>query len=99
MELTVPMESQIDNWHSTKTNKYTRLCKQLEESGYQVEFFAVEVGCRGLIPKSVITYLRRIGLGKKHIREFSSSLSHLAIKSSMQIFQNRSSKLWEVGNI
>ena len=86
-------------WHTAKTNKYSNLCKQLNDRGYQVEFFAVEVGCRGLIPKSAVTFIRRLGLGKKRIGRLSSNLSQIAIKCSMRIFNSRTSKTWEAGNI
>ncbi len=98
MELTVPMETQIEHWHTTKTNKYADLVRQFEEVGYQVEFFAVEIGCRGLIPKSAVTFIRRLGSGKKRTRRFAAQLSQIAIKCSLRIFQSRSSKTWEVGS-
>ncbi len=97
MELTVPMESQIDHWHSTKTNKYASLICQVEEKGYQVEFYAAEVGCRGFIPKSMVTFIRSLGTGKKRTKKLTSELSHAAIKCSLRIFQNRTSRFWEVG--
>jgi hypothetical protein len=94
MELTVPMETQIDRWHTTKTEKYRSLVEKMQEEGYEVSFFAVEVGCRGLIPPSCVAFLKHTGLKKKELGKFAAKLSQLAVQSSWKIFQCRSSKLW-----
>jgi hypothetical protein len=98
MELTVPMETQIAHWNATKSAKYRKLCDKLTEDGYGVEFFAVEVGCRGLVTKSLLAFLSHIGLKKKEQQELAEEISRTAVSCSWRIFQARSSRCWSLDN-
>jgi hypothetical protein len=53
MEFTVPMETQIQHWHSTKPHKYESLCQTMEIQGYNLDFYALEIGCRGLLISAI----------------------------------------------
>jgi hypothetical protein len=65
-ELTCPMEARMTYWHETKTKKYHDLANRIAEKGFTVRFFAFEVGCRGLVGKSLRKFLnfRRRSLKK-----------------------------------
>jgi hypothetical protein len=56
-ELTCPMEARMTYWHETKTKKYHDLANRIAEKGFKVRFFAFEVGCQGLVGKSLRTFL------------------------------------------
>jgi hypothetical protein len=48
------LESHCANyWHETKTKKYRDLANRIAEKGFTVRYFAFEVGCRGLVGKSL----------------------------------------------
>ena len=98
MELTVPMEHNILFKHNHKTNKYTELCNDLKRRGYEVTFHAVEIGCRGMVGQSAITFLRHLGMTKKKVREVAGELSKTAVDCSWKIFNNRYSPTWSLND-
>ena len=62
VELTVPWEDRIEASNVLKTEKYSGLAKDLDDSGFRVKLMPVEVGVRGLVEKSAYTFLTQIGL-------------------------------------
>jgi hypothetical protein len=70
-ELTCPMEALMAYWHETKTKKYHDLANRIAEKGFTVRFFAFEVGCRGLVGKSLRKFLTALELPKKIIGEMA----------------------------
>ena len=46
-ELTCPCEGNMEAWYNVKVNKYLTLKSVLEDNGWSVDLFAVEVGARG----------------------------------------------------
>ena len=46
LELTCPCEENMESWHSQKLNKYTPLAKVIEDNGWAVDLFAIEVGAQ-----------------------------------------------------
>jgi hypothetical protein len=64
------LESHCANyWHETKTKKYHDLTNRIAEKEFAVRFFAFEVGCRGLVGKSLRTFLAALPLPKKIIEK------------------------------
>ena len=61
VELTVPWEDRIEASNVMKTEKYSDLAKDLEDSVFLVKLMPVEVGARGLVGKSVFSFLTQIG--------------------------------------
>ncbi len=66
-KLTCPMEVRMTYWHETKTKKYHDLANRIAEKGSTVRFSAFEVGCRGLVGKSLRKFLTTMKLPKKII--------------------------------
>ena len=58
IELTVPMEENIERWHVDKLKKYLKLVCP----GWQVHFMVLEVGCRGFVSSRVVSLLRKLCL-------------------------------------
>ncbi len=48
-ELTVPFERNIKKDHQYKCHKYAHLAFDLSKLDFSVKFYAVEIGCRGLV--------------------------------------------------
>ena len=62
VELTAPMEHNIQKWHQSKLKKYeSELCLEAERNGWKLHCLVLEVGARGWIPPSVISGLRLLG--------------------------------------
>jgi hypothetical protein len=61
------MEARMTYWHETKTKKYHDLANRIAEKGFTVRFFVFEVGCRGLVEKSLRKFLTALELPKKII--------------------------------
>ena len=63
IELTVPMEHNIANWHQSKLQKYEdEIRLEAERNSWQFHSCVVEVGARGWIPPSLGSSLHKLGL-------------------------------------
>jgi hypothetical protein len=51
IELTVPMEENMERWHVEKLEKYSKLLCP----GWQVHLFVLEIGCRGFVSSRVVS--------------------------------------------
>jgi hypothetical protein len=89
LELTCPLEENILQWHKTKTAKYAELCRDAEQLGWKVHFFAVEVGARGWIPSATPAQWRAFGQPPDKVKTLCKRLSMIALKSSYVIWINR----------
>ena len=49
VELTVPFETNVEEAHRRKVDKYSSMVQDIQEMGYTVSLYAVEVGVRGLL--------------------------------------------------
>ena len=98
MELTVPFETNVEEAHKRKIDRYKDLISDLtDETGYKVSFYAIEVGLRGHIDNNNKQRL------KKFLKDcnFQTSpkpifdkLCKLAVVSSFVIFYARKEMLW-----
>jgi len=96
-ELTVPYENRIEAAHSQKQRKYLTLVSDIEASGWNVFFCALEIGSRGYISKenklnltSLLIFIDNPPKKKK----FTSSLSKLTVLGSYKIFLSRRDESW-----
>ena len=62
VELTVPNEERIEVSGELKKSKYTPLQEQGKVNGWNVNIWAVEVGCRGFPAASMASFLKDIGI-------------------------------------
>ncbi|XP_057290898.1 uncharacterized protein LOC130613593 [Hydractinia symbiolongicarpus] len=65
VELTCPCEENMNARHSTKVAKYSCLINVIMVNGWQVDFFAVEVGARGYCARTTIACLKKMGFTNK----------------------------------
>ena len=88
IELTVPMEHNISDWHQSKLKKYeNELRLEAERNKWTFDSCVLEVGARGWIPPSLVSSLNKLGLPA--VNNLSKDLSLLAMKSSYIIWVNR----------
>ena len=97
VELTFPFETNLEDAHQRKTEKYSSIVRDIQERGYTVSFYAIEVGARGLVDRNNKRRLKQIlktTSSKIHPTEFFQTLSKLAILSSFSIFYARKERAW-----
>ena len=98
-ELSVPFETNIDDTHSRKTNKYAPIVADIESKNIKTNFLAIEIGSRGFISDD---NMKRLKLLFKHIdskrisfKNFKNDLSKLSIVSSFVIYNSRNNPSWD----
>ena len=64
-ELSVPWEENAEVAHEYKMNNYTELVMQCRQRGWKTACFALEVGCRGFLSGSVISFLNKLNCPRK----------------------------------
>ena len=84
--MTCPYEENMENWHSQKFNKYILLAKVIENNGWIVDLFAIEVGAQGYSSKSSPICLKRLGFNDKIVQKTTKSLSCISMKASFYIW-------------
>ena len=92
VELTIPLETNLEAAHSRKVEKYNCLVHDIQEKGYTVSFYAVEVGVRGLVNRDNKQRIKQIlKQSNSQIRptEVFQTVSKFAILSSFTIFYAR----------
>ena len=98
-ELTVPFETNIDDAHKRKIDRYESLVHDIRQSEYEVTFEAVEIGQRGYVDKANKTRIKNIlklcKCSSVKSREFIKELSKLALTTSFVIFYSRKDQLWD----
>jgi hypothetical protein len=65
IELTVPMEENIEHWHSEKRSRYSKITSP----NWSFQYLIFEIGCRGFIPSRFFSLMRRLGFTKVHSDE------------------------------
>ena len=73
-ELSVPFETNITATHLRKVQRYETLIFDLENSGYNVSYYAFEIGSRGFISKENLARLKSV------FHKFSKSKNHNEIR-------------------
>ncbi|XP_063959287.1 uncharacterized protein LOC135154967 [Lytechinus pictus] len=79
-KLTVPWEEKIETAHEYKTSKYAGLILECKKRGWKVDYYPVEIGCRGYATKSLHFFLSRMGITNR--RKLALELMEIATRSS-----------------
>ena len=74
--------------------KYTPVAKVIEENGWAVDLFAIEVGAQGYSSRSLSICLKRLGFNNKIVPKTTKSLSCISMKASFYIWLARNSFGW-----
>ena len=94
IELTCPCEENMEAWHDAKVNKYMSLKIVIENNGWNVDLYAVEVGARGYCPRSALCCFKSLGLRNRTINTRIKQLSKCSMECSFCISLARNSKAW-----
>ena len=87
VELTVPWEENMEVAHERKMTKYDTLRMEIEAKGWKCKVLPVEMGCRGYASRTLIAYLRGIGLSASEIKKTTKVLEAAAESASSWIWQ------------
>ena len=90
IELTCPCEENMEAWHNAKVNKYLPLKSVIENNGWSVDLFAVEVGARGYCSRSVLCCFKSLGLRNRTINTTIKQISKRSMECSFCIWLARS---------
>ena len=88
MELTVPTEDNIIDWHTKKEEKYSKLLDDIVVNKWKGHVYGIEVGSRGYMAKSVIFALKKLGLENSSIKKIRRDVSLVCLRSSYLIYQD-----------
>ena len=94
LELTVPTEENIFQRHSDKESKYSKLLDDVKMSQWTGHVFAVEVGSRGYVAKSLGYALQRLGLKQSIIQKLKRSVSLICLRCSYAVYLSRRNEIW-----
>ena len=96
-ELSVPFDTNIDDTHEHKVQRYLRLISDIEEKGYSVNYFPIEIGSRGYISPENCSRLKdllKIHANNVHMKTVKDTLSKIALVCSYVIYHSKVSKDW-----
>ena len=86
IELTVHWEENREEAHERKKNRYESLRADCVEKGWICHVIPIEVGCRGFIGHSVISFLSKIGITVRSLKVASNRLQNTARYASSWIW-------------
>ncbi len=86
IELTCPMEENMDKWHKKKKEKYE---EELKSEGYSMRYLIVEVGARGGLPTTLKREMRKMGLTKNEANSVVDECVLMARRCSFVIWCQR----------
>ena len=97
MELSIPFETNIDSTHAIKVERYRQLITNIEENNYDINYYPIEIGSRGLISKENEARLK--SFFKKTTKEISfarvkSTLCKTVLISSFIIYHSKYEDSW-----
>ena len=98
VELTIPFDQNINSAHQRKSKRYEMLVNDIENNGYDVKYFPIEIGSRGLISRDNVLNLRTLfNIESEKSREFKNilkNLSKISIIASYCIFYSKFEHSW-----
>ena len=92
IELTVPLEDRLEEWHHTKLAKYEPLANQLKSQDIRATILAVEVGARGFVSHTTHSASRQLGLSSRQCTKVARAMSEAAEKASIWIWTRRNAR-------
>ena len=99
IELTCPCEQHMEAWHNAKFHKYMPLKSAIENNGWSVVLFAVEVGAGGYCCRSVLCCVKSLGLRNCIINTTIKQISKCSMECSFCIWLVRNNKAWSTKEI
>ena len=94
IELTVPTEDNIIDWHTKKEEKYSKLLDDIAVNKWSGHVYGIEVGSRGYVARSVVFALKKLGMENSSIKSIRRNLSLICLRSSYLIYLSRKNAVW-----
>ena len=96
VELTVPFDENILAANTRKKKRYETLINDIQEKGFTVKLYAIEISSRGYISPDNLKRLKSLmnSISAKQFREFRLSLQKIAIICSYCIFYSKFERGW-----
>ena len=85
-ELTVPWEDNMEEAYERKKTRYEPLKLSCEDRGWTCQVFPLEVGCRGFIGRSTMSFLSKTGFTGRPLKMASKHLQSTAERASAWIW-------------
>ena len=89
----------LDGTFSFPPSKYLPLKSVIENNGWSVDLFAVEVGARGYCSRSVLCCFKSLGLRNRTINTTIKQISKCSMECSFSIWLARNGKAWSTKEI
>ena len=102
VELTVPFEPNIEHAQSRKTEKYTPLISDLNQTGYHAKLVTLEIGARGYIPKQSKAKLMSVIKKLKNNTQpklICDKISRIVLLCSYSVFNSRNEPVWNIDSL
>ena len=99
IELTIPFETNIDNAHQRKQDRYASLTHDITATGWKCNLLCIEIGSRGLITpqnKSRLKELLKLSDYSAKYPDFRDEIVKTILFSSYVIFQGRCEPAWQI---
>ena len=99
IELTIPFETNIDNAHQRKQDRYTSLTHDITQAGWKSNLICIEIGSRGLItPQNKCRLKEVLKLSSHSTRypDFRNQIIKTVLFNSYVIFQGRCEPAWQI---
>ena len=98
VELTCPAEEGIEAARIRKQARYHQLCCDInndKSSPWSAVLLTIEAGARGFVARSMLAFLRKMGLSSPKARSACKVISSIAAKCSFTIYQSRETEFWD----
>ena len=88
LELSIPFETNLHAARERKADRYAPLLAGLDERGYTIQYFSLEVGSRGIAAQNTFKTLKRItGAPRRKVQDFMKTVIQTVINCSYMIFK------------
>ena len=98
LELTSPLERNLNKAHDYKVDKYTGIESDLKAKGWTVHLVPLEVGSRGHILKHtknhITSTLKELNFKIKHHNKLFQNMSKISVLCTFSIFHAYQTKEW-----
>ena len=89
----------MEAWQNAKVNKYLPLKSVIENNGWSVDLFPMEVGARGYCSRLVLCCFKSLGLRNCTINATIKQISKCSMECSFCIWLARNNKAWSTKEI
>ena len=96
IELTVPMEDRLIQSSISKTERYSRLCREIHSNNWTCSLYTVEVGSRGNDSTSLGRCLTALGFSRAERRNTQRESAATAQRCSYYIYLKRNDPVWTI---